>query len=319
MNLRQLARIDLNLLVTLQVLLEERSVSRAATRLHLTQPAISKALTRLRGLLEDPLFQRASKGLVPTPYALSLVQPLQEWLQGATRLLEGNDFDPATWQGEFAIDTNEFLQLLVLPSLVAKLAQQAPGIVLKMHTQFHDQLHGLEQGELDFVLNLEFSQLPPGFVAEEVYSDEPALFARAAHPLFSKKFKHDDIYRYPRLSVHMADMERFMLFQPRVGLPSLQQVWPVACETDTLSAALEIVTRTDYILPGPGLLARLASPSLHFKRLPPIGAPNVQLTYCLVSHQRVQHSPAHIWLRKTLLELLRTLVLPTRVAKARKP
>lgn len=304
MNLRQLARIDLNLLLTLHVLLEEQSVSQAAHKLHLTQPAISKALARLRQQFGDPLFQRASRGLVPTPYALLLQQPLQELLQNAARMFDGNEFDPASWHGEFSIEANEFLHLLVLPRLVETLALKAPGIVLKAHTQYHDQLHGLEQGELDFVLNLEFSALPPAFTSEVVYTDAPALFARIDHPLHRKRFRHEELFRYPRVALRMADMEKFMLFQPRAGLPPLAQVWPAFCETDNLIAALAIVARTDYILPGAGMLAALASRELDFRALPPIGAPAVQLKYCLVSHQRVQHSPAHAWMRQLIREVM---------------
>lgn len=307
MNLRQLGRIDLNLLVTLQVLLEERSVSRAAARLHLTQPAISKALARLRDLLGDPLFQRASKGLVPTPFALALAQPLHDWLQTAERLFEGNEFDPATYHGEFSIEANEFLHVRLLPLLVEALARKAPHVVLRMHAQYHDQLHGLERGDLDFVLNLEFSALSPAFMSEVVCTDSPALFARAGHPLHKKRFNQQELFRYPRVALRMADMEHFMLFQPRAGLPSLEQIWPTSCETDTLGAALEIISRTDYILPGAGLLAGLASRTLNFKPLQSPGAPPIKLSYCLVSHQRVQHSAAHAWMRQTIRELMKEI------------
>lgn len=308
MNLRQLARTDLNLLLTLHVLLEEQSVSQAAHKLHLTQPAISKALARLREQFGDPLFQRASRGLVPTPFAMSLQQPLRDWLENAAAMFDGSEFDPASWHGEFSIETNEFLDLLVLPPLVEILARKAPGILLKTHTQYHDQLHGLEHGELDFVLNLEFSVLPPAFMSEVVCTDAPALFARSGHALHQQRFRHDDIFRYPRVGLRMADMEKFMLFQPRTGLPPLNHVWPAYCETDSLVAALAIVARTDYILAGAGMLAGLASRELDFKPLPPIGAPAVQLDYCLVSHQRVQHSAAHAWMRQTIREVMTAVV-----------
>lgn len=307
MNINQLARMDLNLLLTLHVLLEEKNVSRAAARLHLTQPAISKALSRLRNQLEDPLFERASRGLVPTPFARSLQQPLHEWLQAAAILLDGKEFDPASWHGEFGIEVNEFLHPLVLPALVQVLAQKAPGVVLKTHTQYHDQLHGLEQGELDFVLNLEFSALPPAFMSETVHIAAPALLARSRHPLQKKRLRHDDIFLYPRLSLRMADMEKFMLFQPRAGLPSLDHLWPASCQTDNLMAALAIIARTDFIMPGAGVLAALASRELDIRPLPPLGAPPVQLKYCLVSHQRVQHSPAHAWMRQTITDVVQSV------------
>ena len=115
MSTRQLARIDLNLLLTLQVLLETHSVSLAARQLHLTQSAISKALSRLRAQFNDPLFLRASKGLVPTPFARHLQQPLHDWLETATGLFVQEEFVAATWKGELTLVAHEFLHVTLVP------------------------------------------------------------------------------------------------------------------------------------------------------------------------------------------------------------
>src|SRR5882672_17349 len=119
MSTRQLARMDLNLLLTLQVLLECHSVSLAARQLHLTQSAISKALSRLRTQFNDPLFLRASKGLVPTPFAQHLRQPLHDWLETAAGLFAQEDFVPATWKGELTLVAHEFLHVTLMPRLLA--------------------------------------------------------------------------------------------------------------------------------------------------------------------------------------------------------
>src|SRR6185503_14014427 len=103
MSTRQLARMDLNLLLTLQVLLACHSVSAAARQLHLTQSAISKALGRLRSQFNDPLFLRVSKGLVPTPFAERLQRPLHDWLETAAGLFVQQDFDPAKWKAELTL------------------------------------------------------------------------------------------------------------------------------------------------------------------------------------------------------------------------
>ena len=99
----KLARIDLNLLVTLQVLIEERNVTRAAERLFITQPAMSRTLSRLRDLFDDPLFTRAARGLIPTPRTEELAELLPDLLASVGQLVTPQSFDPATCEQSFRI------------------------------------------------------------------------------------------------------------------------------------------------------------------------------------------------------------------------
>jgi DNA-binding transcriptional LysR family regulator len=304
---RQLSRMDLNLLLTLQVLLECHSVSVAARELHLTQSAISKALGRLRAQFNDPLFLRASKGLVPTPFAQRLRQPLREWLETAAGLFVREDFDAASWKGEFMLVAHDYVHVTLVPRLLALLHDRAPGITLKVQSQYSHQLNGLERGEIDFVLNLQFSNLPAEFRSEVMFEDEPVILARTGHPLRKKRWNRDDLLRYPRIALRVPDMERFMMFQPRAGQPALSHVWPAAYESDNLIVALESVSRTDCLLPAGGLLNRLATRERNFKPLVSSYTPPFKLAFCLVSHERVQNSAPHQWLRRTIGELFREL------------
>ena len=307
MSTRQLARTDLNLLLTLQVLLECNSVSSAARQLHLTQSAISKALSRLRLQFNDPLFLRVSKGLVPTPFARRLQQPLHDWLETAAGLFVQADFDPATWKGELTLVAHEFLNLTLVPRLLALLHERAPGIKLKVHSQYSHQLKGLEVGDIDFVLNLEFSELSADFESEVMYTDAPAILARASHPLRKTQWTRDDLLRYPRIALRVPDADKFVIFKPRAGQPPLSQMWPAAYETDDLTVALATVSRTDCLLLAGGLLNRLATRELNFKPLESTNAPPFKLAYCLVSHRRVQTSAPHQWLKRTVGELFQAL------------
>jgi DNA-binding transcriptional LysR family regulator len=304
---RQLARMDLNLLLTLQVLLECHSVSVAARELHLTQSAISKALGRLRAQFNDPLFLRASKGLVPTPFAQRLRQPLREWLETAAGLFIREDFDPASWKGEFMLVAHDYLHVTLVPRLFTLLREQAPGIRLKVHSQDVHQLDGLERGEIDFVLNLQFSNLPAEFRSEVMFEDEPVILARAGHPLRRKRWTREDLLRYPRIALRVADMERFMMFQPHAEQPPLSHVWPAAYESDKLIVALATVSATDCLLPAGGVLNRLATREINFKPLSSTYKPPFKLAYCLVSHERVQNSAPHQWLRRTIGDLFADL------------
>lgn len=109
MDTRQLARMDLNLLVAFQVLLEERHVSRAADRLFITQSAMSKTLGRLRDLFGDPLFTRSSHGMVPTPKAIELQAQIQGVLSQVQSITTGQEFDPKTYEGEISIAVSEYV------------------------------------------------------------------------------------------------------------------------------------------------------------------------------------------------------------------
>ncbi len=305
---RQLSRTDLNLLLTLQVLLESRSVSETARQLHLTQSAISKALGRLRRQFNDPLFHRASKGLVPTPFAQRLQQPLHDWLETAAGLFVHEDFEPATWHGEFMLVAHDYLHVTVVPGLLALLRDHAPHVRVKVQSQYSHQLQGLERGELDFVLNLQFSQLSAEFRSEVIYTDEPAILARAAHPLRKQRWAVEDLFRYPRVALRIPDMDKFMMFQTRDGQPPLSQRWPAAYETDNLTVALATVSRTDCLLPAGGLLNRLATSELRFEPLPSVRSPPFKLAYCLVSHRRTDNSAPHQWLQRTIGQVFRSLL-----------
>jgi DNA-binding transcriptional LysR family regulator len=304
---RQLARMDLNLLLTLQVLLESRSVTEAARQLHLTQSAISKALGRLRQQFNDPLFYRASKGLVPTPFAQRLQQPLHDWLETAAGLFAHEEFDPATSRGEFTLVAHDYLHVVMIPRLLALLSEQAPHMKLRVQSQYSDQLHGLALGEIDFVLNLEFSQLAAEFESQTLYADTPAILARLGHPLRRKRWNPDDLLRYPRIALRIPDMDKFTLFQAVRGQPPLSQRWPAAYETDNLMVALTTLVQTDCLLLAGGLLDGLATRELAFKPLPSAYTPPFKLAYCLVSHRRIGNSTAHHWLKQTIAEIFATL------------
>ena len=134
MNLNRLARIDLNLLVALHILLEECSVSRAADRLSITQPAMSKTLGRLRETFDDPLFVRSKRGIQPTPRALGLAGELKSLLGQVDGLLDAGEFTPAAFKGEITLAISEYVGFTLLPPLSARLQSSAPRLRLRTIT-----------------------------------------------------------------------------------------------------------------------------------------------------------------------------------------
>ena len=148
--MNDLRRIDLNLLVILDALLSEQHVTRAAERLHLSQPAVSHALARLRDLLGDPLLVRAGSGLVPTARALELVAPLAEALAQVQSLLAPNTFDPASARRTFRLAMSDYGAAIILPGLIRTLRKEAPGIDLQIsHASREGMVEGLLNGDID--------------------------------------------------------------------------------------------------------------------------------------------------------------------------
>lgn len=148
--MNDLRRIDLNLLVILDALLSEQHVTRAAERLHLSQPAVSHALARLRDLLGDPLLVRAGSGLVPTARALELAAPLAETLAQVQSLLAPNTFDPASARRTFRLAMSDYGAAIILPGLIRTLRTEAPGIDLQIsHASREGMVEGLLNGDID--------------------------------------------------------------------------------------------------------------------------------------------------------------------------
>ncbi len=303
MDIRQLDRMDLNLLVALQVLLEERSVSKAAERLYLTQSAMSKALGRLRDMFNDRLFTRGAGGMVPTPRAEAIAAELPELLRCLQRLVEPMTFDPLTYEGEFHIVMPEFVGSWVLPELMSRLQRQAPGLRVKAISRTERQTDKLISGELDLAIQLEQHWYPPEIQLVSLGFAPPMLLARKGHPLEGKELTWDMIAQYPQAQVYIPDlMESHLVSQ--LDSPFIQYESQVTThfETSHLFTALQVVKHTDYLMPGPPMFIEDSELSRDIISLPLPGGEKVMLKYVLAIHERVADSLPHQFLRQALLE-----------------
>jgi LysR family transcriptional regulator, nod-box dependent transcriptional activator len=148
-----LTGVDLNLLVALDALLTEGSVSRAADRLGLSQPGMSNTLARLRKLFGDPLFVRQGLALVPTPRAEELRQPVREALSIIARAVDGRrGFDPATDRATFTVSCSDYSVLMLIGPLVRRLAATAPGLTIQVVPRAPDAVRLLRDGDVDLVI-----------------------------------------------------------------------------------------------------------------------------------------------------------------------
>lgn len=198
MNAAHLSRTDLNLLVLFQVVLEERHVGRAATQLNLTPSAVSHALGRLRKLLNDPLFLRTPKGVVPTARALLLREPVEDILARVHSVIDvAAPFDPRTSERRFVIagpdavlasTTEPFMDLIAASAprvdigLVHVMPRQPSGT---MASPWSDSLIMLDNREVDLAM-LPLKVVPPRFAARRLYEEDFVVAMRRGHP-FARK------------------------------------------------------------------------------------------------------------------------------------
>jgi DNA-binding transcriptional LysR family regulator len=201
MNLRS---IDLNLLVVLDALIEERSVRRAGERVGLSQSATSHALDRLRKLLGDDLLVRTGAGMEPTARALGLAGPVRSILQDIAAALAPPHFEPAAAQGGFTIAVETYETIVVLPHLVDQIRKEAPGIELTVRSgSVSEILAGIDQGTVDVGMGL-FAGLPERFMTRRLLADRYVCIMRADHPLAAAPLTLGSYLSAPHLLVSMS-------------------------------------------------------------------------------------------------------------------
>ncbi len=307
MDTRQLAKIDLNLLVALQVLLEERNVSKAAGRLFITQSAMSKTLGRLRELFGDQLLTRTSHGMVPTPRATELQRGLIETLQGVQSLVSPVEFEPYHYQGEFSVAIAEYIGVAVLPLLVELLQREAPHIHIQTISRIEHQLEQLAAGNLDFSLHMAHSSYGADFNVTPLGGLPPVLLARQGHPLrHQKEITWDDIISYPHVSLYTPDIEELeFIRQSNDEIIEQGRKFERVFETSYLFTAFEVLRLTDSLMLGPPFLVHYSEFGDRVIALSLPKSSHVEVNYMLVTHRRTDHSKPHQWLRGKILHIVR--------------
>lgn len=252
---------DLNLLRALDALLRERNVSRAAERLSLSQPAVSNALGRLRELLDDPLLVRTGRVMQPTPRALELETPIRAALQQIElSLLQGASFDPTRSRQQFRIAMTDYVELICMPGLMRRLAEQAPGVRIAIeHLDPSLPAEALDKGDLDLVIG-RFEDVPPRFVRRPWARETLHLAVRQDHPLVDGTPDLDGFLRLQHLWVH-GGQTRGMVDQ---WLNANGLTRQIAYTTPNYLQAAHIVASSDLVAVLPTQLAR------HFATLLPL-------------------------------------------------
>lgn len=304
MDIRELGRLDLNLLVALEALLEERNVSRAAERLFITQSAMSKTLARLRELFGDPLFIRRSSGMVPTPRAEQLAAHLPQVLQAVQVMVQPAEFDPLAFEGKFRLLVEGHMGVWVLPMLMQRLHDTAPRLQLRTLSTADDALDRLAQGSLDFVLQGERQTYPPEYRLCTLGYAPPRLLARKGHPLEGRELTWELLEPYLKVQLLIPELMDIQFHAPdSTFVPRVAQVQPLL-RTDHLPTALRVVLESDYVLPAPPLFMDRDDLARDLVSLPAPTGEDLAISYVMVSHERIEHSPAHAFLRGEMLTVI---------------
>jgi DNA-binding transcriptional LysR family regulator len=284
-----LSQLDLNLLLVLDTVLSERSVVRAARRLHLTPSAISNALARLRSALGDPLVIRSGRGVVPTPRAAGLAPSLKRALSDLARAIEIDDFDPATTARQFTLAIADAGQIARLPQLVRLLTQQMPRVRLRVvGIDTYLSSGGLAGMEVDLAI-IAVAEKAPGVHMAPIYQEESVLVARRGHPRVKGRINKAQLSGLQHVDVQVAPGRGYRELAQSYARLGIER--EVAVVVPSFIAAAAVVAETDFLATVPASLVEVLGDrlGLHVIKGP---VPTMTLEIKLVWHERTHDDPA---------------------------
>lgn len=305
-------RINLNLFRVLDALLAERSVTRAAVRLHLTQSATSSALARLRAAVDDPLFIRSPRGMQPTPKARALAQPVRRALEELSRAVGKSAlFDPLTSTQTYRLATTDHALSVFLPSLATLLQHAAPRIrvdVTALGPAPDLDLDPMRIDRLDLLIAPFASKghlrAPPHFKMRKLFSERIVVLARKDHPSIRSRLsmgafaKAEHILIAPRGGWLTGSVDQAM------GTSGLQR--NIRITVPHYMVAPHVVAQTDMLVTLPERLARHVVGTLPIRiHALPLTIP--EFTISMAWHERLQSDPSHQWLRGRIADICSAL------------
>lgn len=283
---------DMNLLVTLDVLLSEGSVASAARRLHLSPSAMSRALARLRDVTGDPLLVRAGRGLVPTPRAIELRAQVGALVDGANAVLRPTEtLDLAKLDRRFTLRTSEGFVETFGPRLLALVADQAPGVTLHFLSKPDKRSAPLRDGEVDIETGVIDAQTAPELRALPLFEDRWVGVVRQDHALTegemtASRFAASRHILVLRLGLHSAEVD------DAVRMAGLER--RIATVVNGFSTALALARETDLVATVPERHTEGLRTDMHSFALPVEVA---RFTISMLWHPRMDGDLAHRWLR----------------------
>ena len=293
-------RLDLNLLVTLEALLAEQNVTKAAGRLNLSQPAVSAQLNRLRAMFDDPLLIPAQRGMIPTAKAIELLEPLRQTLDQVRTTVDAHrSFDPSKVDLTVAIACTDYLQVAVVKPLILGLQRRAPGVRVAVRNFDIERLElQMERGEVDLAL-MTPQDAPQRLRTRHLFDERYVLIARRDHPKLRPGITMSEIagLEYVIVSLRGAKFTSpvdsalaALGYRRRVGLSAASFLF-----------VPEIVAASDFVAFVPERLVYDRADGLTVIECP---FPLEGFSVGLVWHERCHGHAGQRWIRETIASLV---------------
>jgi DNA-binding transcriptional LysR family regulator len=291
---------DLNLLVTLDVLLAEGSVARAARRLRLSPSAMSRALQRLRETTGDPLLVRAGRGLVPTPRALELRERVGQLVEDAQSVLRpAEKLDLKRLVRTFTIRTSDGFVENFGPDLIARMGEEAPGVRLCFVQKSNKDSGPLREGTVDLETGVVGDMTGPELRVQALFEDGFVGVVGKGHPLSQGEITPERYAAGKHILVSRRGLDKAAIDIDEV-LEPLGLKREIVTIVGGFSAALALARATDLIASGPEMHTRSLREGMFSFPLP-VAVP--QITVSLLWHPRLDADPAHRWLRSCIRDV----------------
>lgn len=297
MNPINLAHLDLNLLVTFEVLMSEGSVTRAAERLSRTQSAVSHSLARLREQLGDPLLVKVGGAMVPSPFAQTLVEELRPILRSIQRIAAlPQHFDPATSERVFRVEVSDFTPS-VLPEVMARVRNQAPRVAVEWSTPGTHTPMAVADGHVDVALLSSATNVPEGVVRQDAGALRLRTYLRKDHPAIVS-WGLAEWGRWPHVQVMLGDRQRTTL-DSAISEGQIRRI--IGARVPHFSCVPELLARTDMLATLPLLLPEDLLERSKLRALdPPMPIAPVPLSYFWSF--RLTNDPGARWIRSIVME-----------------
>jgi DNA-binding transcriptional LysR family regulator len=285
--------VDLNLLHALRALLEERHVTRAAKRCFLSQPAMSRALGRLRETFGDPLLVRTGRAYERTVRGERVLGELESIMRRLETMLQGQEFSPARSQECFRVAMTDHGSTILLPVLLQRIRKAAPDVRLEVSAWRTQAYEDAAAGRIDVALSAE--AVPPTLEYELIFTLDFVCLVGSAHPVRTRRFTLKQYLQLPHALVETLDGQQTMVDRPLAQLGVKRRV---ALRIPFFIPAIFAIARTDLILTVPRKLAKIAAmtglrmvePPREIKAFP----------YFMAWHPRLAQEPAQAWFREQL-------------------
>jgi len=302
MRTTHLRQADLNLLVVFTVVAEERNITRAASRLLLSQPAVTRALQRLRDTFHDDLLIRTSTGYEPTPTGQRLLQDLATMLPRLDRLVAGGDFDPATEDATFRIAATDHAAYLLVPLLYTSALLKTAKVEFRFVPLHAGQYEALEKGRLDLVLNGDHDTATVHLSKEIIFEvDFVCVVSRKS------RFTRPIVLKQYLAAEHVGvDIVGGVQTHPDRLLAAIGEKRHCPLVVAQHTVAMRVAAVTEMIATVPRRMALLEAPK-KVTRILEAPAALGSFKYAMIWHPRMQTDAAHVWLRSIVRELGRQL------------